>query len=151
MKVTVLRGISGSGKSTWAKAQEGAVIVSTDDYFVIDGKRVFDKDKLQENHQKCFRAFMDAVMAKVPWIIVDNTNISAWEFAPYVLAGRTYGYDVEIVTMTCAFATCRARKDWLETPHLKASIERLDRETKSMPPGFKAIHRMIDTNDKTAP
>ncbi len=33
--------------------------------------------------------------------VIDNTSISAWEIAPYILAASAFGLDHEIVTIAC--------------------------------------------------
>lgn len=106
MRVIVLRGISGSGKSTCARALaesvEGAVVVSSDHFFEQeDGSYAFDHDKLGEAHAMCFRAFIEACQAKVPLIVVDNTNSRMIEIAPYMLGARAYGYEATVLEVEC--------------------------------------------------
>ena len=147
MRITILRGISGAGKTTWVKANaQDAVVVSADHFFEVDGKYLFDPTKLQENHQKCFRAFMDAVLAQKPSIVVDNTNLSAWEFAPYVIAAEAYGYTVEILTLVCSVDVSVQRKGLVPPGDVQRMYERLQKETREMPPRFKAIHKVVQTH-----
>jgi len=49
----IMRGLPGSGKSTKAKlfAGEKGLIYSTDDFFIIDGKYIYDPTKIVEYHQ----------------------------------------------------------------------------------------------------
>jgi len=101
MKVMILRGIPGCGKSTWAKTQRGAVIVSADNFFMHDGEYKFDPTKIAHAHYDCFRKYLAAIRRKSPLIIVDNTNTSLWEISPYVLAGESHGYTVEIHSFKC--------------------------------------------------
>jgi predicted kinase len=98
--VYILRGVPGSGKSTWAKQNGPGVIVSADQYFMQGGVYKFDPKKIPLAHQRCFRNFIDIVTAdrKPERVFVDNTNTSAWELAPYLLAGEAYDWNVEIVT-----------------------------------------------------
>ena len=146
MKVTVLRGISGSGKSTWVSQNASdAVTVSADHYFVIDGEYRFDASKLQENHGKCFRAFMDAVRLGAPHIVVDNTNIEAWEYSPYVIAAEAFGYEVEVLTLDCTVEASLARKALVNQKSLERMHEALARETGTMPKRFQRIHRIEKT------
>lgn len=59
--VFIMRGVSGSGKSTIAKelAYPEGVIHSTDDYFYNEaGEYKFDPTKLSEYHEKNFQAFL---------------------------------------------------------------------------------------------
>lgn len=145
MKVTVLRGISGAGKTTWTKTYaSSALIVTADRYFTKDGIYEFDPRMLQENHNKCFYDFMDAILKSAPWIVVDNTNVCAWEYSPYILAAQAYGYEAELLTLRCPVETSLSRKDQVPPDELRLMSGRLDEETQTMPKRFKQIHRVID-------
>lgn len=110
MKVIILRGGSGAGKSTWIKNNHpDAIIVSADDFFMVDGEYLFDPAKLGEAHASCLRNFtslcMDVKLAEDSLdgvgeypLIVDNTNTSLAEFAGYVSVASAFGHDVEIST-----------------------------------------------------
>lgn len=84
MNLILMRGVSGSGKSTRARELEGpdTVILSTDDLFMIEGKYVFDPTKLQENHQRNQERCREHMVLKTRTIIIDNTNIQSWEMKP---------------------------------------------------------------------
>ena len=100
MKLVLMRGVSGSGKSTLAKqiaeAHPGAVIYSTDDFFMVEGVYKFDPKKLGEYHAENHRQADLAMAAGCPCVIIDNTNTAAWEMKPYVESANDYGYAVEI-------------------------------------------------------
>lgn len=115
-KVFILSGFPGSGKSTHAKylAQRyGGLVVSADDYFMRhDGTYRFNLDGLPYAHAECFEKFQKALGEKRT-VIVDNTNLSAWQISPYVLAANAAGlglrhevnypggHDVQIVRLAC--------------------------------------------------
>lgn len=101
MLVKILSGISGSGKSTYARRHRG-VIVSADDYFVRDGAYRFNPARLSSAHATCFARYLGALDDGHPLVIVDNTNTTAVEIAPYVLAAQAKGYDHEY----CRNTTC---------------------------------------------
>ena len=148
MRITVLRGISGAGKSTWAaRHAHEALVVSTDAFFLVRGEYRFDPRKLQENHGRCFRAFMEGILRAKPWIIVDNTNVQAWEYAPYVLAGQAYGYEVELLTFPCSVETSLARKQLVPAEDLRHIHARFEQETREMPRRFRGIHRLMADPD----
>lgn len=106
-KCVIMRGISGSGKTTRAKEiikasqDEGltSVKLSTDDFFVSDGKYDFDASKLKENHQKNFDAFKLALQKNTKMVIIDNTNTQIWEYSRYEKLARKSGYEVMIIIM----------------------------------------------------
>jgi predicted kinase len=106
----ILRGIPGSGKSTYAKTQEGAVICSADDFFLQpDDTYAYDKSKLQLAHDACFKKCHDALHAAEKTVIIDNMNATAWEISPYIMLGRNFGYTVEILNFPCDKETAITR------------------------------------------
>lgn len=85
----IVRGLPGSGKSTKAKALAGeqGLIYSTDDFFVVNGKYVYDAKMIPEYHAKNIERTVKAILQGKPVIVIDNTNIKLWEMKKYVLAG----------------------------------------------------------------
>lgn len=104
-KVTIMCGVSGSGKSYEAmKLQLSAPgesrVVSADHYFTDrSGSYAFSVALLGEAHAACLRRFLDEVQGGTAHVIVDNTNTTIAEIAPYVAIAQAYGYEVEIRTM----------------------------------------------------
>lgn len=99
--VKILSGVSGSGKSTWA--QDKGVVFSADHFFLQEGVYRFDPSKLQEAHEACLHDFVCEVQGMEPLegdadIIVDNTNTTVEEIAPYYAVARAFGYQVELIT-----------------------------------------------------
>lgn len=102
MKVIILRGVPGSGKSTETKKYPDAYIVSADHYFIgKDGIYRFDMDKISAAHGQCKSKFEAALKDKRPLVIVDNTNTTVKELKFYVEAAKNAGYEVEIVRIDC--------------------------------------------------
>jgi len=101
MKYTILCGISGSGKSTIAKELDGA-IYSADDFFMNEGEYKFDARCLLAAHAQCFRAAVSAAQHGVEHIIIDNTNTTIAEIAPYAAMAIAYGYKLIIRTIPCS-------------------------------------------------
>lgn len=113
--VIILQGIPGSGKSHLAREIAArnpgrTVVVSADDFFELGGGTyAFDVTKLGQAHGQCFRRFLAAINERVSTIIVDNTNTSVAEIAPYVLGGEAHGYGVEIIRVLCDPEVAAAR------------------------------------------
>lgn len=97
----ILRGVPGSGKSTIAKhlTAGGGVIHSTDDFFYVNGKYIFDYRKLSEYHEKNFEAFCRSLKEGVSVVVCDNTNVRRKDFEPYVRAAEDAGYVAAVVTL----------------------------------------------------
>lgn len=146
MKVILLRGGSGAGKSTWVKTNHPeATVLSADSFFMVDGQYKFDATKLGEAHATCLRNFItvcqtyqgvDGTGPSV--VIVDNTNTSVSEFAPYAQVAQVYGHDVQVLTFLYDPVVAHARNTH-GTP-LKACIEmhkRIQEQTAFIPPWWK--------------
>ncbi len=113
-QVKILSGVSGSGKSTYARKLWNALepgnyckVVSADDFFMRDGHYIFDPKRLSDAHGKCFRDFIAALNSNEGFkpeydlVVVDNTNTTVSEVSPYILGAQAYGWDVEILTVMC--------------------------------------------------
>lgn len=101
-KVTILIGIPGSGKSTWAARQNGATVVNADRYHIgADGVYRYSVANAGKAHLWCYRAFLDALERRDDHIIVDNTNTQNWERSPYVKHAQLCGYTVEFKRFRC--------------------------------------------------
>ncbi|MPC08194.1 NEDD4-binding protein 2-like 1 [Portunus trituberculatus] len=98
--LVLMRGLPGSGKTTLAKEMKGptGVVLSTDDFFCDKhGRYIYDSSKIGEAHQwNKHRAIQRLKQGKTP-IIIDNTNLQAWEMKPYVQLALQYGYEVNIL------------------------------------------------------
>jgi hypothetical protein len=96
-KMIIMRGISGSGKSTLARQLVGnGVICSADDYFMVEGKYVFDPTKLASNHKKCYNKALGAVQQNISPVVIDNTNLVFRDMKPYLELAKKYNYAIEI-------------------------------------------------------
>jgi len=102
MKVVILRGISGSGKSTYAsKHYPNAVVCSADNFFQEGRYYNFDVTKLAEAHNECMSRFITLVSKGetqgISCVVVDNTNIHRWEYENYAKLAAAFKCEVEIV------------------------------------------------------
>ena len=118
MKVIIMCGVSGAGKSSWYWYPPECVIVSADHFFdelaEKEGKtytEVFDFHLLGKAHGECLLSFVES-LKQIEWserrygqllsasfitIVVDNTNCTIAEIAPYVALAQAYGAEIEIV------------------------------------------------------
>ena len=92
-------------------------IVGADDFFEGSEGYRFDKTKLAEAHGQCFRRFIDFLDVDVDLVIVDNTNTTTEEIAPYMLGASAYGYEAEVITIEVKL---KIGKVWLDAPSLIA-------------------------------
>ena len=92
----IVRGIPGSGKSTFAKSI-GGVHIEADQFFMMNGKYNFDITKIKLAHKYCqnqTEAWMktDGTQVNNNKIVVSNTFTQEWEMEPYFKLAEKYGY-----------------------------------------------------------
>lgn len=104
VKLIITRGVSGSGKSTWAREQNAAVVSRDDirvsqfgsdnqDYYTVDKKVLFEKENLVTVIQD---ATIAALLRAGKDVIVDNTN-TEWKFVKALAKiGHRAGAEVEV-------------------------------------------------------
>lgn len=128
----IMRGISGSGKSTKAKSFGGNVY-STDDFFMENEEYKFDPSKIVEAHGWNQNRVKEAMSSGETPIVVDNTNTQKWEAKPYVLMAKEFGYAVKV--------------EESDTPWRFDAEELSKRNVHGVPK--PAIQGMVDRYDKT--
>lgn len=94
MNAYIIRGVSGSGKSTFAESL-GCPVVSADDYFGPEYK--FDHNKLKEAHADCFQKFCNLLNGNN--VAVANTFTQEWEFLKYKREAEIRGYKVFCIVL----------------------------------------------------
>ncbi|KYO45908.1 NEDD4-binding protein 2 isoform B [Alligator mississippiensis] len=96
--LVLLRGVPGSGKSFLARNlledNPSGIILSTDDYFYKNEQYQYDANCLGEAHEWNNIQAKKAFEKGVSPIIIDNTNIQAWEMKPYIALAQQYKYKV---------------------------------------------------------
>ncbi|XP_019507890.1 PREDICTED: NEDD4-binding protein 2-like 1 isoform X1 [Hipposideros armiger] len=98
-RLYLLRGLPGSGKTTLARQLQHdfprARIFSTDDFFFReDGAYEFNPDFLEEAHEWNQKRARKAMRNGISPIIIDNTNLHAWEMKPYAVMALENNYEV---------------------------------------------------------
>jgi adenylate kinase family enzyme len=103
----IIRGASGSGKSTFAKKilalHPDGKQFETDDLFIKDGEYKFDFTKLREYHAENFKRVSEAMKEGVSPIVLSNTSIKKWEMQTYIDAAKATGYYIIIKKMSGEF------------------------------------------------
>jgi predicted kinase len=91
----LIRGVSGSGKTTFAETLDVSRVISADDYFVNDaGDYNFNPAKLKDAHAYCQRITEHAMRVLGVDLAVANTFTQEWEMKPYFDLAEKYGYRV---------------------------------------------------------
>lgn len=146
----IMRGVPGSGKSYLSRhILEQTVglhtgqphILSTDDYFMINGKYVHNPNMLQEAHGWNHNRAFNSMRIGVSPVIIDNTNTEMWEMRPYATMACDYGYLIEILepdTHWCFNEKELVRRTVHSVPKLKIR-EMIERYQKNITP-VKLLH-----------
>jgi predicted kinase len=100
----IVRGLPGSGKSTFAKMLVGEdfLVCEADKYFIDKetGEYNFDSTKIKEAHKFCqdtVESYMKDSLVNDQFyreIAVSNTFTQEWEMRPYFELAKNYGYKV---------------------------------------------------------
>ena len=89
----IVRGIPGSGKSTFAELL-GGWICTADDYHMHDKQYNWKQENVHLAHLKCQQKVETGMKNSLPRIIVANTSTTEREMSPYYTLAHMYGYKV---------------------------------------------------------
>jgi len=93
----IVRGIPGSGKSTFAKTlvNKDYCHKEADMFFVDgDGSYNFEPSKIKDAHKWCQEEMDFLMRLEHSPVVVSNTFTQEWEMGPYFELAKTYGYKV---------------------------------------------------------
>ena len=98
-ELILVRGISGSGKSTVAELIiPRNEVCSADDYFINGkGEYKFDVTKIKEAHQYCQTKCRLKMANDTPIVVVANTFTREWEMKEYYDLAESFGYRVHSI------------------------------------------------------
>jgi predicted kinase len=89
----LVRGLPGSGKSTFAKTLGGEHI-EADMFFMKDGEYKFDATLIRHAHNWVHDVVENWMEDSIEKIVVSNTFTTEWEMDFYFTLAETYGYRV---------------------------------------------------------
>ena len=102
----IVRGLPGSGKSTFAKSiAKSYQVFEADQYFMKNGKYKFNPTKLKEAHNDCknrvARRMRENLFNSLFFnnIVVSNTFTQYWEMKFYRNIAKRYGYKVHTIVV----------------------------------------------------
>lgn len=109
--VIINRAVPGSGKTTALKTIESTLkeegldtqkdfaIHSTDEFFMVGEKYIFDIEKLNDYHKQNEKNFKDSLAKGISVVVCDNTNLLPWQCEVYTNLARKYGYKIAFLNI----------------------------------------------------
>jgi len=98
-ELILLRGLPGSGKSTFAKTFKTVEHYEADMFFMRDNGYEFDVTKLKAAHEWCQDMVFMSMKRNEPTIVVSNTFTQEWEMEAYYKLAEQYGYQVHSIVV----------------------------------------------------
>lgn len=106
-KLYLVRGLPGSGKSTFAKATALRLNIhhfETDEYFMKNGEYFFEPSKLGQYHKANHKRTMDALISGKD-VIVSNTFTTQKELDVYIVSAEQLGAEIEVWRSDASFGS----------------------------------------------
>ncbi len=109
MRLVVLVGLPGSGKSTYVEELGGAAVLSSDTI-----RRLLADDETDQTiHDRVFQTLRYLLRQRLaigrPVTYIDATNLTPEERRPYLGIGQAYGCEVEAIFFDVPLEVCRQR------------------------------------------
>src|SRR5690606_34150037 len=96
-EIVLIRGLPGSGKSTLAQQMSDThVHVEADDYFMFEGRYLFDGNKIKDAHDQCYFRAVAALNASKS-VVIANTFTMKWEMEKYYTLAASFGCNVRVI------------------------------------------------------
>lgn len=100
MRMILVRGLPGSGKTTFVKRSYPNLLhVESDMLTVVNGKYDFVAEKLKERHATCISIASLALLCGSD-VVVSNTFTTLKEMAPYLDAAKKSKAEIIVIKMT---------------------------------------------------
>ena len=101
----IVRGIAGSGKTTFVKKTfPEAAHYEADMYFEQGGEYKFDASKLKEAHNWCRKRVYDCIRNR-KLVVVSNTFTQFWEVSPYIDYALLYNEAIILIELTTFYGS----------------------------------------------
>lgn len=151
MKLIIMRGAPGIGKSTYIKNNyPNSVICSADHFFLNDkNEYIFNKNLLGIAHKTCYdkvESYLkdkDNLPKEIEFIVVDNTNTRLREINPFVKLAEQYSVPFELITLIAPIESfCRRNIHDVGENTVREMHERIMQVNANIPKHWP--HKIID-------
>lgn len=133
-KLTLIRGVPGSGKTTFANTLTATVVVEADQYFTDkDGAYQYENHRIKEAHNWCQLETKRLLKAGYN-VAVANTFVKNWEMKFYKSLADDMGLAFEIIEMTGNYQNVHGVPD--------AIVKRMASQFETLAPSFSVVKRM---------
>lgn len=103
-KLTIIRGLPGSGKSTYAKKNYKCLILENDMFHMRNGEYMWDKDEMPNAIDWCMKTCENALSLGMD-VVVSNTFTRGSVIRKYIEIADKYGADYEVIRCTGRFGS----------------------------------------------
>ena len=101
----IVRGIAGSGKTTFVKKTfPEAAHYEADMFFEQKGEYKFDASKLKEAHNWCRKRVYECIRNK-KLVVVSDSFTRAWEVSPYINYALLKGVPILLIELTTFYGS----------------------------------------------
>lgn len=149
--VTIVRGLPGSGKSTYAKSL-GCFHVEADMYHQRDGEYQFDRDNITYAHTWCLKMAKEAIMEGID-VVISNTFVTNEQMLPYAESAHKFDCILNVVECKVNYGSIhgvpvevldRMDKQWEECDIIAHSIKVLNNNDKFKSTSDQAALKELD-------
>lgn len=111
-KLTLVRGLPGSGKSTFAKLLN-VFHVEADMWFMKNSNYEWTREDLGKAHKWC-QEMVEFAMIEGMDIVVSNTFVKVKDIKPYIKLAETYNYNFEVIECKADYGSIHVGRDIID-------------------------------------